>query len=323
MRLAAFTTAATLAWTLAVSTVAAGELWVSNFEKAKQTAAKEGKDLLMDFTGSDWCGWCIKLRKEVFDLDAFKSTVPKKFVLVELDYPRDKSKLTEEVQKQNAALLQQFSVQGYPTILLADAQGRPYAQTGYQSGGAEAYVKHLDGLQQVRLKRDAAWKKADGGSGAGKAKLLAEGLQAMDPDLAAVHYKAVIDEITKLDPADTTGIGAAMTFKADLAALNTKLQSDGRPEGAKVRKITDEFIAAHPKITALQKQETLLGLLNFYQPPKDNETVLKLMAEVKALDPASPLGDRAGSILESVKKMIAESAEKPAPTGNTPLKEAK
>lgn len=317
MRLAPLASVATLAWALAISTVAAGDLWVSNFEKAKQSAAKDGKDLLMDFTGSDWCGWCIKLHKEVFDLDAFKSTVPKKFVLVELDYPRDKSKLSEETQTQNAALLQQFSVQGYPTILLADAQGRPYAQTGYQAGGAEAYVKHLDELQQVRVKRDAAWKKAAGGSGAGKAKLLAEGLQAMDPDLAAAHYKSVIDEITKLDPADTTGFGATITFKADLAAMNTQLQSGGRPEGAKARKITDAFIAAHPKITALQKQESLLGLLNFYHPPDDNEIVLKLMEEVKALDPASPLGERAGNIRESVKKMIAEAA------GNGPQKKEK
>ncbi len=310
MRLAFLTSAVPLAWVLALSTVAAGDLWVSNFDKAKQTAAKEGKDLLMDFTGSDWCGWCIKLHKEVFDLEAFKNSVPKKFVLVELDYPRDKSRLTEETQKQNAALLQQFAVQGYPTILLADAQGRPYAQTGYQAGGAEAYVKHLDELQQVRVKRDAAWKKAESGSGAGRAKLLAEGLQAMDPDVAAAHYKAVIDEITKLDPADTTGFGATITFKADLAAMKTQLQSVGRPEGVKARKLIDDFITAHPKITALQKQESLLELLNVYHPPDDNETVLKLMEEVKGLDPASPLGERAGNIRESVKKMIAEAAGK-------------
>ena len=124
-------TAATLAWTLSASAFAAGDLWVNDFEKAKKTAAAEGKDLLMDFTGSDWCGWCIKLRKEVFDLEAFKTAAPKNFVLVEIDFPQNTGKMTKETQEQNARLQQQFGVRGYPSIILADAQGRPYAQTGY------------------------------------------------------------------------------------------------------------------------------------------------------------------------------------------------
>ena len=90
---------ATAAWSLTASTFAAGDLWVSDFEKAKTTAAAEGKDLLIDFTGSDWCGWCIKLRKEVFDLDAFKAAGPKNFVLVEIDFPQNKSKLSKETQR--------------------------------------------------------------------------------------------------------------------------------------------------------------------------------------------------------------------------------
>ena len=85
---------ATFGWALASTLFADDKLWVNEFEKAKQTAATEGKDLLMDFTGSDWCGWCIRLHKEVFDLDAFKTAAPKNFVLVELDYPNDKSKLS-------------------------------------------------------------------------------------------------------------------------------------------------------------------------------------------------------------------------------------
>ena len=90
---------ATAAWSLTASTFAAGDLWVSDFEKAKASAAKEGKDLLIDFTGSDWCSWCIKLRKEVFDLDAFKAAGPKNFVLVEIDFPQNKSKLSKETQR--------------------------------------------------------------------------------------------------------------------------------------------------------------------------------------------------------------------------------
>jgi thioredoxin-related protein len=313
MRLSSLTSAAALACALTVSTFAAGDLWVTDFEKAKQTAAKEGKDLLMDFTGSDWCGWCIKLRKEVFDLDAFKTAGPKNFVLVELDFPQNKSKLSKETQEQNAKLQQQFGIRGYPTIILADAQGRPYAQTGYQEGGPDNYLKHLEELRAVRVKRDEAWKKAEGAQGVEKAKFLAAGLKALDEDLASQHYSQVISEVTKLDPKDETGVGSAMSFKADLAKMQSELGSIAKKDGtAGARKAADEFITAHPKLTANQKQVTLFSLLNVYRPPQDNETVLKLMGEVKALDPASEQGRQAAGIEARVKEMIAKGASKPS-----------
>ena len=321
MRTRLFLTA-TFGWALASSLFADDKLWVNEFEKARQTAATESKDLLMDFTGSDWCSWCIKLRQEVFDLDAFKAAAPKNFVLVELDYPQDKSKLSKEVQEQNAALQKQFSIRGYPTILLADASGRPYAQTGYQQGGPEEYLKHLDGLRAVKTKRDAAWKKAEGAQGSEKAKFLAEGLKALDFDLAAMHYQPVIDEIAKLDPKDENGVTASFTFKSDLEAAKAKLMEAARKgEAGGARKEMDDFIAAHPKATALQKQEALMAVLNTYRPPKDNDAVLKLMDEVKALDAESEAGKRAVMIIKQVQMMNEKSkaeAGKDAPAGAVP-----
>ena len=311
MRLASLTAAATLAWTLTVSTFAAGDLWVSDFEKAKQTAAAEGKDLLIDFTGSDWCGWCIKLRKEVFDLDAFKTAAPKNFVLVEIDFPQNKTKLTKETQELNAKLQTQFGIQGFPSIVLADAQGRPYAQTGYQAGGPEKYLPHLDELRAVKAKRDEAWKKAEGAQGVEKAKFLAAGLKVLDEKLAAQHYSKVIAEITSLDPKDETGMGASMGFKADLATLQGEIGTvAGKDGSAAARKKADEFIAAHPKLTANQKQAALISMLHVYRPPQDNEAVLKLMGEVKALDATTDEGKQAAQIEDRVKEMIAKGAAK-------------
>jgi thioredoxin-related protein len=303
---------AATAWFLSASAFAAGDLWVTDFEKAKQTAAAEKKDLLIDFTGSDWCGWCIKLRKEVFDLDAFKSAAPKNFVLVEIDFPQNKSKLTKETQEQNEKLQAKFGIQGFPSIVLADAEGRPYAQTGYQQGGPDKYLPHLDELRAVKAKRDDAWKKADGAQGVEKAKFLAAGLKVLDENLASKHYSQVISEITKLDPKDETGVGASMTFKSDLAKMQSELGGIVKKDGtAGARKAADAFIAAHPKMTANQKQVTLLSLLNIYRPPQDNETVLKLMGEVKTLDPSTNEGRQAAGIEERVKDMIAKGAAKP------------
>jgi thioredoxin-related protein len=311
MRLHSLAATATLAWTLTASTFAAADLWVSDFEKAKQTAATEGKDLLIDFTGSDWCSWCIKLHKEVFDLDAFKAAGPKSFVLVEIDFPQNKEKLSKETQEQNAKLQRQFGIQGFPSIILADAQGRPYAKTGYQPGGAEKYVQHLDELRGAKTKRDEAWKKAEGAQGLEKAKFLAAGLQALDPDLVAQHYSKVVAEITALDAKDETGIGSAMGFKADIATLQGEIATVAGKDGAgAARKKTDEFISAHPKLTAHQKQTALFALLSIYRPPADNETVLKLMGEVKALDATTEEGRQAAQIEKVVTEMIAKGAAK-------------
>jgi thioredoxin-related protein len=125
--------------------------WMTDFEMAKKKAVNEGKDLLINFTGSDWCGWCIRLDEEVFSQQVFVSEAPTRFVLVKIDFPR-KTSLPSKLKKQNDRLAKDFQIQGFPTIILADSTGKPYAKTGYQEGGAMAYLQHL---AQLRLQRPA------------------------------------------------------------------------------------------------------------------------------------------------------------------------
>ncbi|MEI8242311.1 MAG: thioredoxin family protein [bacterium] len=118
--------------------------WLDDMSAAKAEARKSGKAILADFTGSDWCGWCIKLDKEVFSQKAFLDYASSSLVLFKADYPR-KTKLSAAVVKQNKALLITYRVEGFPTVLLLDAEGAVLAQTGYRQGGAEAYVDSLKG----------------------------------------------------------------------------------------------------------------------------------------------------------------------------------
>jgi thioredoxin-related protein len=115
---------------------------MTDFELAQTKAKEENKSLLLDFTGSDWCGWCIKLKDEVFSKSAFKDYAKESLVLVELDFPRNK-KQSAEVKKQNEALAQKFGVRGFPTLILLSPEGELIGKTGYRQGGAEAYVEHL------------------------------------------------------------------------------------------------------------------------------------------------------------------------------------
>jgi thioredoxin-related protein len=119
--------------------------WETDFELAKQRAKDEKKDILVDFTGTDWCSWCIKLKKEVFDQPAFQEYAKKNLIMVELDFPRKKV-LDEKLKKQNAELAEKYEIKGYPTILLLNAKGREVARTGYQEGGPDKYIEHLKTL---------------------------------------------------------------------------------------------------------------------------------------------------------------------------------
>ncbi|MEW6742358.1 MAG: thioredoxin family protein [Planctomycetota bacterium] len=185
---------------------AGGEGWIQDFEQAKTQAKKEKKDLLLDFTGSDWCGWCIRLDKEVFSTDTFKAKAPKQFVLVKLDFPNNKSLVTAEIAAQNATLQEDFGVEGYPTIFLTDAAGRPYGQTGYQEGGPEKYLENLTSLQAVRIERDKFLGEASRAKGTERAKFLDKALSTLDRPLLMPFYADEIDAILELDPDNETGL---------------------------------------------------------------------------------------------------------------------
>lgn len=119
--------------------------WETDFEAAKDRAKAEGKPMLVDFTGSDWCGWCVRLKKEVFDHQEFKDYAAENLVLVELDFPRRKEQSDEE-KAQNKALAEKYEVRGFPTILLLSDKGKEVARTGYKEGGPEPYIEHLKEL---------------------------------------------------------------------------------------------------------------------------------------------------------------------------------
>lgn len=119
--------------------------FIEEFEAAKKEAAAFKQPIFAFFTGSDWCGWCMKLRSEVIDTKEFEQYAADNLVLFEADFPRGK-KQSASVRKQNQALAAKYGVQGYPTVFLLDAEGKELGRTGYQQGGGEAYVKHLTAL---------------------------------------------------------------------------------------------------------------------------------------------------------------------------------
>jgi len=127
---------------LAATSAFAEAKWLTDYDKALEQAGKENKLVLLDFTGSDWCGWCVKLNKEVFDKKEFKEYAAKNLVLVEIDFPKSKHQ-SPAVKKQNEYLQGKYQVEGFPTIYLVDSKGTKVAQGGYMEGGPEAFIKWI------------------------------------------------------------------------------------------------------------------------------------------------------------------------------------
>ena len=127
-------------------------VWETNVTKAMAISTETKKPLLLFFTGSDWCGWCIRLQKEVLKTPEFAAWARENVVLVELDYPR-KVPQTEDIKKQNNELQMAFGIQGFPTIILANATTKEgkvnfegIGSTGYVAGGPSAWLAVANGF---------------------------------------------------------------------------------------------------------------------------------------------------------------------------------
>lgn len=119
--------------------------WTTDYAAAVQQAQKQNKYILLFFTGSDWCGWCQKLKAEVFATSAFAQKVGNQFVFVELDYPMNRV-MTPELTQQNRELKQKYGITGFPTVVILDSNENLIGQMGYESGGGESYANSLQKL---------------------------------------------------------------------------------------------------------------------------------------------------------------------------------
>lgn len=138
-----------LAAFVALAKTSTPEGWLDDYDAALKKAAAENKHVVIDFSGSDWCGWCKRLDEEVFATDEFRKGAAEKYVLLMVDSPRDKSLLTPEAAKNNPKLVEKFNVEGFPTVVVLDSKGEEVMRTGYQAGGPEKYLKMLD--EEIRF----------------------------------------------------------------------------------------------------------------------------------------------------------------------------
>ncbi len=132
----------------AATTLARAELnWLTNYDTAKAKAKTDNKLVLLDFTGSDWCIWCKRLNAEVFSQPQFQSYAAENLILVELDFPRTKEQ-SAALKKQNQQLAGSYQIEGFPTVIVLNSQGKMVGTLGYMEGGADAFIAALEKIRK-------------------------------------------------------------------------------------------------------------------------------------------------------------------------------
>ena len=226
-----------------ISSVCAAE-WGTNYEAALAQAKAEGKAVLADFTGSDWCGYCIRLRAEVLENPSFKEWADKNFVLLEVDMPQN-PKFDEKLRDQNEKLCKKYGVDGFPTVLVLDAQGRALGGLfGYEGDPEIAKQVLAPGLRVQQLLLEA--EKLSGDS---KLQALIEAWKLMPDDLQKQNV-SIKEEIIAIDAHDVSGLRAEETA---LMRLSECIKAaNAAPTDASALDIVNEALAEAPAITRKQ-----------------------------------------------------------------------
>jgi len=181
------------------------KFWKSDPLDALEQAKKEKKDVLLLFTGSDWCPPCQKLEQEVFLDESFFDETEDNYVYAKLDFLRN-SPITPAAQKLNEQWAEKFGVDSFPTVVLIDSNQKPYAFAGYEEGGVETFLGLVEESRQVRVRRDEKMAAAEKATGKDRAKLLDEAMSQMPREISEVYYEDVIEEIIKIDEDDSLGL---------------------------------------------------------------------------------------------------------------------
>ena len=260
--------------------------WTEDINAAIEQAAKEDKDLMILYTGSDWCPPCKLLEEEVLSQKEFLFESDPHYVLIKIDFPQQ-IKQDPEIVERNAEWANRFGIKGYPTIVLTDVALKPYAFLGYEEGGFQNYLAVVEEARQLRITRDEKMKLAATAKGSEKAKLLDEAIGGMKESLVRVYYPDVIEQIIELTPKDELGLRTKWNGEVE-AEMRKMMLADmlmvsriERPDRA--IKFIDEVLA-EVEFSDQQKFDALQIKLSLFRQMQKPDLVNSLMDEMLAIE---------------------------------------
>ena len=289
----------------------ASPVWETDWSKALEKAGKSGQPVLVDFTGSDWCPGCIYLRKNIFDTDAFaKYAEDNNFVLVELDFPRTEGKMPPEQLKFHEELMRRYGISVFPSVLMMEGNGAPYAKIVGPSRTVEEYLKKLEAAGETRLKLKEAVAAARALEGKEKLEKLVQAIKLLPEDLQP-YQKELIEEISALDPEDKYGFAGkaekAVTLAAQRLMMEQFYKKHAGPFSAeKVRTGQEEALQMLEKRDLLPpiRLEIAKYVSDGYALERNYPKALEYLNMARDADPESPAAKKLEPWINNMQKII-------------------
>lgn len=227
----------------------ASEAWSTNPAEAMQQAAARKKGVMLEFTGSDWCGACIMQKKQALSLPKVQEDIARSFIPVELDYPRKKQQ-DEQTKASLETYKKSYGITGFPTLVFADAQGRPvHTVVGY-SNPDQVMQDTEKAAEALKTQQALTAKLAGQLTEQERRDALVQLLNTVPQSSIRTFYKPALEELAKLDPQDASGIRAKLNRKE---LLNTQREE-----------LADTFRQKNVHILAEQKPDEALSIMDGY-----------------------------------------------------------
>ncbi len=252
--------------------------WSTDLEAAKQQAARENKLVLIEFTGTDWCTYCVLLHKNVLSTPAFEAFMKPLFVPVQIDVPIRRD-FDQKLLARNKALCKQLRVPGYPTLMVMTPEGRVVGGFSGNVAGVEVAQRELAAACKFAKMLAAA----DKLRGVEKARALHQVYTAMQPSMRP--SSGLREQIVALDPEDTTGIHSELRVEQQRADFRRELESTHGDAQAALALIDRCLTEAAPQNRAEFLQARCEVMQTLVRTREDVLALKALMLEIAELSP--------------------------------------
>lgn len=286
------------------------EGWLVGLDRAKEQAVKADKDLLLNFSGSDWIPQSITWEEKVFTNQEFIDAALKDFVLVRLDFPRKRNIQSDALRQTNEKAAAYYEIRRYPKVVLADSDGRPYATIAWEPGHtSEGFLKILAEKQGARLSRDNALAAAEKVEGVAKVPHLAKALEGQSPNQILRYYREEFNEIVALDPKDAGGLGHVVYYEktVEMRKRLDALAKENKWEEAMTE--LDKFAETEAK-TKEQKQKVRFWKLQGMLQLKQLDDIMPFLDSIIEMGPDTPVGKKAEELKPELMEGIAKELQK-------------
>jgi len=273
-------------------------VWHRDFPAAVAEAKGKGKKLLIVFTGTDWIEICQKFHDDILAQPAFMEAVSGRFTLLKLEFPKDNMMPREEAAQKNF-LREAYRVRGYPTVILTEADGRPFGMNGYQPLPPAEYaaqIRKIDAAHEASL---AALDEAATLEGLEKAKRLRRAIPDLPGTLTARYYRREMEAILANDPDDTLKVKDSFSKLISESDYGRKMQELGKEsKWAEMLVATEEFIGEN-KLEGEALQRALFNQASLHRRMEDAEKERVVLEKIVSIDPESEAGVAASEHLKN------------------------